>query len=193
MAGLEIYEYFPCPEMDWMLLGWMNRMKSDGELSKTINCGDGTPSEFLAFFRPRRLFVTVDEFNNLTRACWIEMCMGSVFLGYYISPAARADHKNKVFFLYDIIGAVFSSAEHNVPVVAGFIQQRPTPEETNKFIALHVRLGYTYRGFIPKFFDGKDCHIVAMTREDWEGMDSEWKRSWMADREHVDGRGQTRG
>lgn len=189
MKELAIYEYYPCPELDYMLLGWLQRMAADGELDKTISCGNGTPSEFLMFFRHRRLFFTVDEFNNLSRACWVESCMGSVFIGYYIHPNARTDQANKVYFLYDIIDAIFRHGD-TVPVIVGFIQQRPTQHETEKFIQTHVRLGYTYRGYMPKFFDGKDCHIVAITREDWEGLNNEWKRRWATARGHVNGRGQ---
>lgn len=172
---LSIYEYYPEPQLDWMLLGWLNRMGSDGELSKTLSLGNGAPSTFLQFFQQRRLFFTVDAFNNLTRACWIEPCMGSIFLSYYIHPDVRADQKEKVGFLFDMISAIFESG---VPVVVGFIQERDNRDETDQFIELHKRLGYTYRGSVPHFFDGKDCHIVAITSEDWRTKPNEWKTRW---------------
>lgn len=176
--SLNIYQYYPCKELDWMLLGWMNRMQADGELEKTISVNNGTPSLFLQFFQNRRLFFTTDDFGNLTRACWLEQCMGSVFIGYYIHPDARRDQLNKVFFLYDILELIFS---HGVPVVVGFIQERATTKETGKFIFLHERLGYKYRGFVPQFFDGKNCHIVAFTKEDWD-VGNGWKTRWQSAR-----------
>jgi len=183
MSEFEIYEYYACKELDWILLNWMSRMEADGELTKTLSVGNGTPTYMLQFFQNRRLFFTTDEFGNLTRACWIEPCMGSVFIGFYIHPNVRADQKGKVFFLYDMINAIFNQG---VPVIAGFIQERPTSEETSKFIKLHERLGYRYRGFVPHFFDGRDCHIVAITKENWE-QGTEWKRRWEKAR-GIDGR-----
>lgn len=176
---LEIYEYFPSREMDWILLGWLTRMQTDGELEKTLSVNQGTPSLFLQFFQHRRLFVTLDEFNNISRACWLEPCMGSVFLAYYIHPNFRSDQKEKVFFLYDIINQVF---EYGANSIVGFIQQRPTSEETDKFIDLHVQLGYDYRGFLTRFFDGKDCHLVEMTAEKWR-QGGRWKERWSIDRQ----------
>lgn len=176
--ALQIYQYYPCRELDWMLLNWMTRMERDEELNKTISVGNGTPSMFLQFFQNRRLYFTADDFGNLTRACWIEACMDSVFIGYYIHPDARRDEKNKVFFLYDILDEIFKLG---VPVVVGFIQERPSTKETKQFVFLHERLGYTYRGFVPKFFNGEDCHIVAMTEDDW-AKGNEWKRRWEQER-----------
>lgn len=187
---LEIYQYDTSPAADWMLLQWMERMRRDGELDHTLSCGNGTPSRFLAFFQSRRLFFTVDDFGNLTRACWIEPCMGSVFLSYYVSPDVRADQKEKVFFLFDIVNEIFNMG---VPVIVGLIQERDDPKDTQRFVDLHERLGYSYAGVLDGFFDGKDCHLVQYKRSVWESWDNGWQKRWRADRGYPANAGESQG
>lgn len=90
--------------------------------------------------------------------------MGSVFLSYYAQPAYRKN-REVAHFIFDCFDMVFKAG---IPVICGLIQQRLTPEETNNFIRLHAKMGYQWRGRLPYFFDGKDCHMVALTKEDWE-------------------------
>lgn len=172
----QIYQYVPCAEMDWVLLQWLDRMRNDRELNKVFSQGAHAPSSFLAMMQaPRQLFFQLDGLGNLKYACWLEPCMGNVFLGYYAQPAYRKNREG-VHFLFDVFEYVFNAG---VGTIAGFIQERKTPEETQAFIKLHEKMGYTYRGFIPLMFDGKDCHVVALTAEDWakpNKMKERWKR-----------------
>lgn len=174
-----IYLYQPGVDMDYVLLHWLERMRHDGEIHKVVSKHNHTPSTFLALFGPpRQLFFKLDDLGNLALACWIEPCMGSVFLAYYAQPAYRK-HREVAHFIFDCFDMVFTAG---IPSLCGLIQERPTPEETSAFIKLHEKLGYTYRGNLPKFFDGKDCHLVAMTQEDW-ATDNAMKRRWRAHRQ----------
>lgn len=171
----ETYRYIPCEEADWMLLQWLSRMKYDGELDKTLSKGTQSPSAFLAFFNPvlRQLFFQIDDFGNIKRACWVEMTMGSVFLSYYAAPGHRR-HRDTPFFIFDCFDMVFQAG---IPVICGLIQERPTQKETMNFIRLHEKMGYEYCGWIPKFFDGCTCHLVALTKESWENLGGP-KKHW---------------
>jgi hypothetical protein len=175
----QIYQYVPGKETDYLLLQWLENMRHSGELSKTISSNYQHPTAFLQFFQqPRLLYFKLDSLDNISHTVWLEPCMGSYFLGYWVHPAARGRLKEKVDMLYMVIDLVFQA---DVSTIAGFIQERPTPEETCTFIKIHERLGYTYRGFVPGFFEGKDCHIVAITPEGLK--DNGWWKRWR--REHT--------
>jgi len=174
-----VYQYTPCKDHDYALLQWLERMRHDGELDKVIAQNSQAPSAFLQMFsQPRQLYFKLDEMGNIALAVWIEPCMGSAFLGYYAQPAYRKN-REVVHFMFDMLDSIFN---YGLPMVCGFVQERPTPKETAAFIKLHEKMGYTYRGFIPKFFDGTDCHIVALTAEDWKSMETPIKRRWIKHR-----------
>lgn len=159
-----VYRYSPSQQMDYILLQWLERMRHDGELSKVISSGNHAPSSFLSFMGPPRvLWFQLDSLGNLSYACWVEPVMGSVFLSYYAQPAFRRN-REVLYFIYDIRDMLFKAG---VPVICGLIQERETYDETKAFLKLHSNIGYTYRGALPNFFDGKDCHLVAITKEDW--------------------------
>ena len=175
-----VYQYQPNERNDWILLNWLNRMNHDGELNHTLSEGVHNASAFLLFFRTRPLFVKVDDFENVTHAVWLEFSMGSVFLSFYVHPAHRRFQKRTLSFLLDIIDKLF---EEGVNCIAGVIQERATPELTDKFIRQHERLGYHYSGCIPEFFDGKNAHIVSMTKAQWEQHNGRGKRQWRAEKQ----------
>ena len=176
LASLGVYLYQTHQLLDLVMLQWLEQMRRDGDLEHTLSAGVRTPFQFLQFINNRILLYRVDTFSNVTHALWLEPCMGSVFLSYYVRPEARVDHKSELLFLYDCIDAVFAAGDVNT--ICGFIQHRQTDDETRRFIRLHERLGYTYSGRVEKFFDGRDCHVVAMTREAWEANDGRFKRAW---------------
>lgn len=179
----QIYQYIP-GEMDWLLLNWMQRMHHDGELDHTLSQGVHTPFAFLSFMAARRLFFRISELNNITYACWFEPCMGNTFMSYYVAPDTRDQHEEKVFFLFDMINMAFSAGAKSI---CGFIKERESPQVTQKFIKLHIRLGYIYAGMVPHFFDGENCHAVAYTIENWEALqDGRWQRAWRQSRQSID-------
>ena len=174
-----IYQYVP-GQMDWLLLNWMTRMEHDGELTYTLSAGVRTPLVFLNFMAARHLFFRLTELQNISYACWFEPCMGNTFMGFYTSPDIRDQHEEKVFFLFDMINLAF---ECGTQTICGLVQERDTPNVTSKFIKAHLRLGYTYAGMVPHFFDGKDCHVVAYTIEQWEGnQGGRWQNAWRRSR-----------
>ena len=174
----QVYIYQP-GEMDWLLLNWMSRMQHDGDLDHTLSQGLHNPFAFLSFMAARQLFFRLTDLNNISYACWFEPCMGNTFMSYYVSPEARDEHEEKVFFLFDMINLAFTSG---AKTICGLIQERETPAQTQRFIKIHLRLGYTYAGMVPHFFDGKDCHVVAYTVENWEAQDGRWQRAWRRSR-----------
>lgn len=176
LANLGVHLYQSHAMLDYVMLQWLEQMRKDGDLEHTLSAGVRTPFQFLAFINNRILLYRMDTFSNVTHALWLEPCMGSVFLSYYVRPESRVDHKSELLFLYDCIEAIFATGDVNA--ICGFIQHRQTDEATRRFIRLHERLGYTYSGRVEKFFDGRDCHVVAMTREAWEGNDGRFKRAW---------------
>lgn len=155
-------------------------MKTEGDLEHTLSLSVRSPSAFLNFFQTRPLIYCLDELLNITHAAWVEPCMGSVFLSYYVAPAARARQKEKCYFLYDVIDRVF---QDGVNCVVGIIQERETPSMTDEFIKIHERLGYTYSGRLPYFFDGKTAHLVSMSRRDWEQNNGRFKIRWRRERQ----------
>lgn len=161
----QLYAYSPSTEMDYTLLAWLERMRQDGELSKTISVHNHSPAAFLRLFDlPRRLYFRVDEVTNaLTYALWVEPCMGSAFFSFYIAPQERGKKEN-VWFLFDMLDRIFDY----VDTVAAFIQERETEKETNKFLGLLQRVGFTKCGMIPYFFDGKHCHFVVAHKIIWK-------------------------
>ena len=177
MLDNRVYQYSPSPQMDYILLQWMERMRHDGELDKTISKANQSPYTFLAFFQqPRQLWFQLDELGNLSLACWIEPCMGSVFLSYYAQPAYRKN-REVAHFIFDCFDMIFKAG---IPVICGLIQQRPTEQEMEAFLKLHEKMGYIRSGKLPKFFDGKDCHIVCLTAENWSKpnkMKERWERN----------------
>ena len=174
-----VYQYAP-GEMDWLLLNWMSRMHHDGELEHTLSGGMQTPLRFLTFMKDRQLFFRLNELMNITYAAWFEPCMGNAFLGFYVSPDVRDQHEEKVYWLFDMINLAFSAG---AKTIAGLIQERETPEVTQKFIKLHLRLGYVYCGMVPYFFDYKHCHVVAYTQENWEALQNgRWQTAWRRSR-----------
>lgn len=175
----QTYRYSP-GEMDWLLLHWMTRMKHDNELEHTLSRGAHTPLAFLEFMAQRQLFFRLSDLHNISYAAWFEPLMGNTFLGFYVSPDVRDKHEEKVYFLYDMLNLAFTAGAR---VVVGLIQERTTARATQKFIKLHIRLGYTYCGFVPHLFDNENCHIVAHTIENWEGQcDGRWQSKWRANR-----------
>ena len=161
----EIYQYQPSPEHDFLLLQWLNVLCASKEIDKTFTSVHQAPSRFLAFFTGRPLFFQVNEFGNIKRACWFEPCMGSAFWGMWIDEGARyLEPKANIAFADYMINQALAT----VPVIVGLIQERASLVETAKFVALHQKAwGFKYRGTVPHFFEGKDCHIVALTAEDW--------------------------
>lgn len=175
-----IYKYEP-GDMDWLLLNWMLAMKHDGELSHTLSQRVQTPATFLNFVSQRPLYYRLSELQTVTYVAWFEPIMGNAFMGFYIAPSARDQHEEKVFFLFDMLNMAFVSG---VKVIVGLIQERATPFLTQKFIKLHMRLGYNYSGVVPCLFDGKDCHVVAYTATNWEALqDGRWQSRWRRNRE----------
>lgn len=169
---MENYRYSPSDEMDYILLNWRATMLADGDFDHTFSQGVRTPSAFLHFFSERGCVFRADDFGNLTQACWVEPCMGSAFVSYYCSRGLRNGQKEKVFFLYDVLDQLF---EEGANCVVGIIQERDTPEETETAIQIHRRLGYIRAGRLPKFFDGKTAHLVAMSRDRWLYLDKDIK------------------
>ena len=183
LASKSIYIYQTNELLDYVILQWLERMRRDNELTFTLSESVRTPLQFLCFFINRPLLYRVDAFGNLTHACWFEFTMGSAFMSYYVLPEARVHHKQKVFFLYDCIDAAFMTGINSI---AGLIQHRATDDITRRFINIHERLGYTYSGRAEQFFDGRDCHLVSMTRDAWENNNNGWKSAW---RRHYAGTG----
>ena len=174
-----IYQYTP-GEMDWLLLNWMTRMHHDGELEHTLSLGTHTPYAFLSFMAARQLFFKMTDLMNISYAAWFEPCMGNTFMGFYVSPDFRDQHEEKVFWLFDMINLAFTAG---AKTVAGLIQERDTTHLTQKLVKLHIRLGYVYCGVVPHFFDGKNCHVVAYTAENWEALrDYGWQTRWRKSR-----------
>lgn len=188
--GADIFQYQPNEQNDWLLLDWLNRMRNDGDLDHTLSDGVHSASAFLLFFRTRPLFVKIDSLGNITHAVWLEFTMGSVFLSFYVHPGHRHYSKNTLFFLLDIIDKLF---DEGVNCIAGVIQERATPEITDKFIRQHERLGYQYSGRLPDFFDGKDAHIVSMSASQWENFNGWSKKLWRQQRQQQQEKGQHRG
>ena len=174
-----IYRYLPTKQADWILLQWLSRMETDGDLLHTLSESVRIPSEFLKFFESRPLFYKLDSFLNIAHAAWFEPCMGSAWLSYYVAPGFRKHQKEKCFFLYDMIDYAFKEGAN---CICGVIQERETPEATDIFIRIHERLGYTYSGRVKKFFDGKDAHLAAITDEEWENNNGRLKKFWHKDR-----------
>lgn len=173
----EVYQYFSCKEMDYILLNWLERMRHDGELDKVISRNNQSPSTFLLMFQqPRQLFFKLDNLGNIAYAAWVEPCMGSVFFSFYTSLSHRRKREG-LRFLCDMFRMVFDAG---VPIICGFIQQRPTPKEMSNAIQMHKKLGYRYRGYLPHFFDGKTCHVVTLSKEDFEAKDELNKNRRMA-------------
>ena len=141
-------------------------MWANDELSKTFSQAQQSPSRFFDFFKVRPLFYQFNDFDLIKRACWFESCMGSAFWGMWIDPGARhTEPKANLMFADFMINEAFKSG---INTLAGLIQQRPSHIETIKFIWMHERgWGFEYCGCVPYFFDGKDCHIVALTAERW--------------------------
>ena len=164
---VDVIQYTPGRDMDYALLNWMERMINDQDIDKTLTSAQKTPSKFLEFFRVRPLFFQVDDLSNIKRACWFEPCMGSAFWGIWIHPGARTtEPKANIQFADFMINEAFKSG---IPTLVGLIKDRPTIAETAKFIMLHSKAwGFSYQGKVPKFFEGRDCHIVALTAEDWQ-------------------------
>lgn len=176
----DLYKYEP-GHMDWFLLNWMSRMQADGELNHTLSLGLHTPLAFLNFMAQRALYFRLDGFNNVTYAAWFEPIMGNCFMSFYVSPSVRNVQEEKVFFLFDMINMAFAAG---VRTIVGLIQERDRPELTQKFIKLHLRLGYEYCGRVPYLFDNKHCYVVAYTIENWEAAQhGRWQSRWRRDRE----------
>lgn len=108
--------------------------------------------------------------------------MGSAFLSFYVVPGVRDMRREKFYFFYDMIDLAFNNDLYPVTAIAGMIQERPQPNVTKRFIELHQRLGYSYSGKLPKFFDGHDCYFVSMTADDWDDNESALKKSWLKSR-----------
>ena len=181
---MQVHRYVPSTEMDSILLVWRAVMVAEGEFAHTFSQTVEAPSAFLHFFDHRPLVFTIDEFGNIVHAAWIELCMGSVFLSYYVAKGARYQQKKKYQFLYDIIDQAFREGANSV---VGVIQERDTPEATQSFIEIHRRLGYVYGGRLPKFFDGKTAHLVTITNTRWATLEDDedggkFKRSWLRER-----------
>lgn len=161
-----IYQYVPSAEVDYSILLWQSRLLNDGEFGKTFSKPLEAPSAFLMFFQSRPLFFQVDEFNNIQRAAWFEPWLTGLFMGFYIHPSMRhTEPKQNILFLHTML----DMALQTYPVVIGMIQERPTPEETEKFLKLHERLGYERIGKVPYLFDNQTAHFVAITRENFNG------------------------
>ena len=172
-----VYQYYPSIQQDYILLQWLERMRHDGELDKIISKGNQSPSTFLNLMgNPRRLWFQLDSLGNLSYACWVEYAMGAMFLSYYAQPAYRKN-REVAHFIFDVFESLFSNG---IPVICGLIQERPTPEEMDAFLKLHEKMGYKRCGMLPYFFDGKNCHLVALTAEDWakpNAMKARWQRA----------------
>lgn len=162
---------------DYLLLGWLQRMQNDGEADKVIHPRTQAPGLFLSFFRPpeRHLFFKVNNYGNLSHACWFERIMDGVFVSYYVDPNFRGFDDEKYFMFFDLIDEAFALG---MTTVCGLIQERPTPKETRKFLRVHRAMGYRHSGTLPLVFNGKDCHLVSMTKDEWDELDSVLKRRW---------------
>lgn len=148
---------------DHVLLQWHREVMASDEASKTFVQGMESPSVFLSYFQPPRQFVAeVDEFSTVQYSAWLDPCMSGTYLSFWARPERRKS-KAMVQFYLEVIEAVFQ--HEAIHVILGTIQDRPSDTETTDFLKLHESFGYEYVGAIPYLFDGKDAHIVALTRD----------------------------
>lgn len=167
-------------EADWLLLNWLSVLRTSGEIEHTLSKGVNSPSAFLSFFQYRPMVYTTTSLGNVDRAAWIEPSMGSVFLGFWLAEDKRYYNKDSLVFLCDVIDQCFVEGANSL---AGVIKERATPEITDAFIRQHERLGYSYCGRLPNWFDGENAHIVAMSAVEWENFNGRAKHAWRRWRE----------
>ena len=160
---MDIYRYQPSEQADWILLQWHREVLDSGEFPKVLGEVLQLPSQFFNFFLKRPLFVTLGPYGNINRAGWFEGFMRGTFMGIWVSKSERKLTRENLRFWDRLLQFGFESHL----AVLGAIQERPTPEETEKFIALHVKFGYKLSGSIDHIFDGKRTHFVVAYKDTW--------------------------
>ncbi len=161
---MDICQYQPSAQADWTLLKWHQKVLASGEFPKVLGENLKVPSHFFDFFQTRFLFVTLTETGEINRAGWFEGFMRGVFLGVWVAQEERKLTRENLRFWDRMLEIGFNT----YPAVLGAIQERPTPKETQKFIALHKKFGYELSGSVDYIFDGKRTYFVAAYKDTWQ-------------------------
>jgi hypothetical protein len=103
-----------------------------------------------------KLAFELDE-AGIWAAAWLEPYGDGAFFGAWIRPKMRGTIQAWVF-----INRAYRLAFEHFPVIVG-LTRRPELDR------LHRALGYVRVGVIPKWFDGKDAIIYALSKESYYG------------------------
>jgi hypothetical protein len=155
MIGL----YHPGIDGDVFLLNWYATLVADGDLEKLLGPSVWPMAAFMRHFTDpgARLYYLADD-KGWWIVAWSFPFMGGGTWGLWVRKDKRFSGSRDGM---DIIMASLAASLKDYPVLVNTTTQEPVVAKT-------CRLGYTYMGRIPLLFEGKDCHVLYLTREAFE-------------------------
>jgi hypothetical protein len=152
-----LFVYSGTSQEDIAVVHWWDRMHDDGELELVFMRsaqGLGGLFRMLGNCQVSCLFMDDDDF--IWSAGWMEKFSTGIFFGLWVRKDRRKskEAKEACAFIYD-------QATQIAPVVLGLTKQE-------KLLVPHQKIGYKIVGQLEKVWDGEDCWLVSLTREEFE-------------------------
>lgn len=150
----KLLEYEPNAINDTLLLAWWTRMVQSGDIKTFLTEDALALSNFINHFRPpMRLLYKV----NADIGIWFAAVISPLFDGAFFDMWIDQGHRAGKAWL-EAMEEALEVAFDQYPVLIG------TTTQAN-LIDGHLRLGYNIGGMIPKLWNGKDVHVLYITRE----------------------------
>lgn len=137
-----------------MLVKWVLDLKADpAELNLLFHKSLHGVTQLLNWMASSvKLMFKVDD-EGIWAACWAEPCLSGAYVGAWIRKGKRQT-RAALKFMNEAYEILLSKCQ----VLLGLTKQE-------RLHNLHLKLGYKFMCTIPKFWDGDDVMLYAMTAE----------------------------
>lgn|SRR6185503_12288953 len=160
--------YRPGLDGDFALLHFYARLVADGDLDKLLGSSVHPLAAFMKHFTdPQAIVFYLADDKGWWTAAWLFPMAGGGAYGLWLREDKRAAGSRKAMnFIMETLAVGLT----RYPVLVNATHQEDVVAKTE-------RLGYTYVGKIPFLFDGKDCHLLRMTGEQFWPRFERWKKA----------------
>lgn len=149
----QLYTYTPEIGADLLLAQLWARMREDGDLDKIFSDPAYPLSAFFRALAPPQETIYAFDSSGITMIVWFERFSAGTFLSAYFRPDKRKCRETDELFRRVLKSGVAAYTT----IVNLTWQERLTP--------IHLAMGYTLDGRIPKLFNGRDALVFSCNQE----------------------------
>ena len=159
--------YTPGQGCDLGLLVWYMQLWQCEDMDKLLDHSLWSLSAFMRHFTdPNAILFYIEDEGGWYAAAWVFPMASGGSWGLWIRKDKRFTGNR------DMMNFIMETLAHGLdkyPVLVNATKQAEIVEKTE-------RLGYTNMGKIPGLFDGQDCYLLYMTREQFAPKLEAWRR-----------------